>query len=99
MNDQTPGPWAVEPTDGPSTFATVYSTWLAGALDGTGLWVAECRPSDAHLIAAAPELLAIAQTVAKFHADQRPVDLFQNAAFSRALTAALAKALGETVTS
>lgn len=89
-SEHTPGPWEITPTKHP-----VADTF---GVEARGVWVAKCHPfngdgpgreeakANAHLIAAAPELLEVCEMVLEFASIEMPPELIDKA------TAAIAKA-------
>lgn len=64
MSKHTPGPWIVQPNDETDMFVPIIAGNLGGLVGGAMLWPSEIDAKDfsraernAHLIAAAPELL------------------------------------------
>lgn len=82
----TPGPWRVSENCQTDVFAG--NRFVASAYNGYRAHVAKTDADNARLIAAAPELLAVAEMVLAHASVETPPELV------RAATAALAKARG-----
>ena len=76
MKTHTPGPWIVTPTTGnPSKPYTVRMDVVTTSGEWNPAFVAgDMLPADAHLIAAAPDLLAALERLAHPMADDEDLD-------------------------
>ena len=91
MSKHTPGPWVVESlVDGHDIHAPESGCFVATTSDPEMVWGAVTRKGDAHLIAAAPMLLAALELIESAKDRGFGIDYARGCA-----RAAIAKAKGE----
>ena len=95
MSKHTPGPWVARPDPN----ACQPDDWCVGIGDSLANIdkVAVCSERDAHLIAAAPDLLEALKSIVKSLADQDDEGLIEHAQQMIDARAAIAKATQRTV--
>ena len=96
MSEFTSGPWTAEQDDVP--YDGGFETWVVNK-DGASICMMDCPKDDmeanAHLIAAAPDLLAALEANHEWHLMYDEHDSYQGSELWTKNTQAIAKARGE----